>query len=249
MGRSPRFLDNPCVRAPLADPGGTSAPDHAALRWCLPVLSNRRLPQLCLSVLSHAARTLPVYASPRQSPDTTQHSVPDGGQPCPVGALTRWVALRLSCLHHTHLSRLRLAHDRKHQCPSNLYQNPPEASIQRRHPPRQLVTSTRSTLQRRQRPQKSPCGSSRTEPSLPVALLASDMLLQVHRYRGPLAERDSDASTRIVAGGITTVRSCIACPHFGSSPGVPRRAVRRTRITAQEGQGRRGPSSRCRSRP
>jgi hypothetical protein len=42
------------------------------------------------------------------------------------------------------------------------------------------------------------------------ALLASGVLLQIHRYGGPLAERASDASTRSVAGGITTVRSCIA---------------------------------------
>jgi len=44
-----------------------------------------------------------------------------------------------------------------------------------------------------------------------VALLASGVLLQVHRYGGPLADRDSDASTRSVAGGITPPpRGCIA---------------------------------------
>lgn len=87
------------------------------------------------------------------------------------------------------------------------------------------MTPTRSTLQHRQRPQISPCGSSWTEPSLPVALLASDVLLQVHRYGGPLADRDSDVSTRSVAGGITTVRSRIACPQ----PGQPKPTNPKTR--------------------
>mgnify|MGYP004211210767 CR=1 FL=1 len=65
-----------------------------------------------------------------------------------------------------------------------------EAPIQRRLSPRQLVTPTSSTFQHRQRPQNSPCGSSWTESSLPVALLASDVLPRVRRYGGPLAERD-----------------------------------------------------------
>ena len=113
--------------------------------------------------------------------------------------------------------------DRKHQRPSNSTRPLPDASIQRRLPPQQLVTPTRSTFQHRQRPQISSCGSSWTEPSLPVALLASGVLLQVHRYGGPLADRGSDASTRSVAGGITTVRSCIACPHFGhAKPTTPK---------------------------
>ena len=100
--------------------------------------------------------------------------------------------------------------DRKHQRPSDSTRTPPEAFIQRRLPPRQLVTPACSTFQHRQRPQSPSCGSSWTESSLPVALLASDVLPRVRRYGGPLAERASDASTRSVAGGITTVRSCIA---------------------------------------
>ncbi len=72
------------------------------------------------------------------------------------------------------------------------------------------MTPTWSTFQHRQRPRNSPCGSSWTEPSLSVALLASDVLLELRRYGGPVADRDSDASTRSVVGGITTVRSCIA---------------------------------------
>ena len=82
--------------------------------------------------------------------------------------------------------------------------------MQRGRSPRQLVSPSRSIFQRSQRPQNSSCGSPWTEPALPVALLASDVPLQVHRYGGPLAERDSDASTRSVAGGRTTVRSRIA---------------------------------------
>jgi hypothetical protein len=94
--------------------------------------------------------------------------------------------------------------DRTHQRPWESTRPPPDAPIQRRLPPQQLVTPTRSTFQHRQRPQNSSCGSSWIEPSLPVALLASGVLLQVHRYGGPLADRGSDASTRSVAGGITT---------------------------------------------
>ena len=101
--------------------------------------------------------------------------------------------------------------DRKHQRLWDSTRPPPEAAILRRLPPQQLVTPTRSPLPRRQRPQNSPCGPPQTEPALPVALLASGVLLQVHRYGGPLAERASDASTRSVAGGITPPpRGCIA---------------------------------------
>lgn len=94
--RPPRFLDIPWARAPLFDPDGTPAPDHSAHRCGLPQLSKRRLPRHNLSRLNHAARTLPVYASPRRSLDAAQHSVPDGGQPCPDGPLTRKDAKRIS---------------------------------------------------------------------------------------------------------------------------------------------------------
>ena len=33
LKRSPRFLDSPCVRAPLSDPDGASGPDHSARRF------------------------------------------------------------------------------------------------------------------------------------------------------------------------------------------------------------------------
>ncbi len=68
--RPPRFLGDPCVRAPLFDPGGPSTPglcraNDAAFRSEYDVGSAR-----LLSRLYHAARTLPVYASqPGSLPD------------------------------------------------------------------------------------------------------------------------------------------------------------------------------------
>lgn len=56
-------------------------------RCCLPALPKSRLTKN-LSRLNSAACTLPVYASPCQLPDTAQHSVLDGGQPCPDGIFT-----------------------------------------------------------------------------------------------------------------------------------------------------------------
>jgi hypothetical protein len=58
-----------CERAPVYDPGGTSAPGIAALRCGLPCGKRRRLPrQSSLSRLNNAARSLPVYASQPGSP-------------------------------------------------------------------------------------------------------------------------------------------------------------------------------------
>ena len=42
-------------------------------------------------------------------------------------------------------------------------------------------------------------------------------LLRPSHYGGPRADRPSDANTRSVAGGSTTVRSTIASPHFGQA--------------------------------
>jgi hypothetical protein len=44
--RSPRFLGDPCIHAPLMDPGGTLAPGLTAHRYGLPPLLQRRLPPL-----------------------------------------------------------------------------------------------------------------------------------------------------------------------------------------------------------
>ena len=65
---TPRFLDDPCVHAPLFDPGGPPAPGHygtgdVAFRWIHDVGS-----ALCLSRLHHTACTLSVYASQPGSP-------------------------------------------------------------------------------------------------------------------------------------------------------------------------------------
>ena len=68
--RPPRFLGDPCPHAPLSDPGGTaSARPVSAPRWCLPLLSQRRLPQggRFRGSITRPAR-LPVYASQPGSP-------------------------------------------------------------------------------------------------------------------------------------------------------------------------------------
>ena len=67
----PRFLGNPCVRAPLSDPGGPPYPRPLqGRRYCLPFRKQRRLRKPFFSRLYHAARTLPVYASqPGSLPD------------------------------------------------------------------------------------------------------------------------------------------------------------------------------------
>ena len=67
--RPPRFLGNPCVQAPLFDPGGPHDPGHggpcdAAFRSENGVGSAIG----SLSRLNHAACTLPVYASQPGSP-------------------------------------------------------------------------------------------------------------------------------------------------------------------------------------
>ena len=65
-------------------PAEPNAPDrvaqtNSARRWCLPLLSQRRLPRcIRISWLNHAACRLPVYASQTASPLPTQHSVPAG---------------------------------------------------------------------------------------------------------------------------------------------------------------------------
>ena len=75
--RSPRFLDDPCVHAPLFDPGGPPAPGHfrtgdVVFRWINGVDS-----ATMLSRLHHAACTLSVYASQPGSPP--DHATLDSG--------------------------------------------------------------------------------------------------------------------------------------------------------------------------
>lgn len=67
--RSPRFLDDPCLHAPLSDPGGRLTPgrfgvSHAAFRH----LNNVGSASISLSRLYHAAYRHPVYASQPGSP-------------------------------------------------------------------------------------------------------------------------------------------------------------------------------------
>ena len=75
--RHPRFLDDPCVHAPLFDPGGPPAPGHfrtgdVVFRWINGVDS-----ATMLSRLHHAACTLSVYASQPGSPP--DHATLDSG--------------------------------------------------------------------------------------------------------------------------------------------------------------------------
>ena len=97
--RPPRFLDNPCVHAPLSDPGGPPTPGHyrtgdGVFRIRYDVDSA----MILISGLNHAACTLPVYASRPGSPQDAQHSVPAGGQPWPGRTLTCGVAQKVSVM-------------------------------------------------------------------------------------------------------------------------------------------------------
>ena len=97
--RPPRFLDNPCVHAPLSDPGGPPTPGHysagdGVFRTDYYVDSAMML----ISGLNHAACTLPVYASRPRSPQDAQHSVPAGGQPWPGRTLACGVAQKVSAM-------------------------------------------------------------------------------------------------------------------------------------------------------
>ena len=67
--RSPRFLGDPCLHAPLFDPGGPLTPgqfgvNHAAFRS----LNDVGSAPISLSRLNHAAYRYPVYASQAGSP-------------------------------------------------------------------------------------------------------------------------------------------------------------------------------------
>ena len=97
--RPPRFLDNPCVHAPLSDPGGPPTPGHysagdGVFRTDYYVDSA----MILISGLNHAACTLPVYASRPRSPQDAQHSVPAGGQPWPGRTLACGVAQKVSVM-------------------------------------------------------------------------------------------------------------------------------------------------------
>ena len=82
--RPPRFLGDPCLHAPLFDPGGPSVPGHpgtgdAAFRLVNDVGSALRCSR---GSITRPAGSLCTLRS-RGRPQTTQHSVPAGGQPLP----------------------------------------------------------------------------------------------------------------------------------------------------------------------
>jgi len=83
----PRFLGDPfvCMPRPLT-PAECPPPGHLG-ESLLPSGPSRPSAALQLSIsgLDHAAYTLAVYASQAGSPQTTQDSLPAGGQPWPGG--------------------------------------------------------------------------------------------------------------------------------------------------------------------
>ena len=97
--RPPRFLDNPCVHAPLSDPGGPPAPGHYRTGdGVFRTVHHVDSAMILISGLNHAACTLPVYASRPRSPQDAQHSVPAGGQPWPGRTLACGVAQKVSVM-------------------------------------------------------------------------------------------------------------------------------------------------------
>ena len=101
LPRRPRrlFLDNPCVHAPLSDPGGPPTPGHySAGDGVFRTDDYVDSAMMLISGLNHAACTLPVYASRPRSPQDAQHSVPAGGQPWPGRTLACGVAQKVSVM-------------------------------------------------------------------------------------------------------------------------------------------------------
>ena len=100
-----------CERAPVCDPGGTSAPGIAALRCGLPCGKRRRLPR---RVPFRGSITRPTHSlctlRSRGHPRTTQHSVPAGCQPLPGRSATCWVPSRGFSYISSSSPRLCLAH-------------------------------------------------------------------------------------------------------------------------------------------
>jgi hypothetical protein len=88
--RSPRFRRDPFVRDGVFDHGRASAPRIAAPHM-LPSASSTVSASavLCLSRLNSPPHTIVVYASPRTSPPSTQHSLPGGRYPLPGPDLHR----------------------------------------------------------------------------------------------------------------------------------------------------------------
>src|SRR5271167_1350672 len=82
--RSPRFRRVPFVREGVSDLGRASAPRMTAPHMLPSTLRTASASAICsLSRLNCPPRTIAVYASPRSSPSTTQHSLPGGRYPLP----------------------------------------------------------------------------------------------------------------------------------------------------------------------
>src|SRR5271165_70744 len=106
--RSPRFRRGPFVREGVSDLGRASAPRMTAPHMLPSTLRTASASATCsLSRLNCPPRTIAVYASPRSSPSTTQHSLPGGRYPLPGPDLHRldrasllahqWLAYRRPC--------------------------------------------------------------------------------------------------------------------------------------------------------
>jgi hypothetical protein len=118
----PRFLGDPCARAPLFDPGRASAPDLSgratllARRCCRRLCTRRRPPLRRISGLDHAAHAPAVYASRPRLPvcclTAAQDSLPAGRSALPVGTFTRGSLREVSvtCYMASSSPRPRLAH-------------------------------------------------------------------------------------------------------------------------------------------
>ena len=88
----PGSWTNPCLRAALYDPGGTSAPGHFQRFGAAAHTETMSAPTNSgLSRLNRVAHMLAVYASPYGLPRPTQDSLAAGGQPLPRRPFTCWV--------------------------------------------------------------------------------------------------------------------------------------------------------------
>src|SRR5271167_1144161 len=82
--RYPRFRHVPFVREGVSDLGRASAPRMPAPHMLPSTLRTVSASAICsLSRLNCPPRTIAVYASPRSSPSTTQHSLPGVRYPLP----------------------------------------------------------------------------------------------------------------------------------------------------------------------
>ena len=91
--RYPRFLDDPCLHAPLFEPGGPLTPGNSGTAMRPSAAKTASVPQQWSSRGSITRPTDPLCTLRSQDRSwTTQHSVPAGGQPWPVRIRTCWVA-------------------------------------------------------------------------------------------------------------------------------------------------------------